>query len=319
MRSTPKHYVYEWVRPDFGVVFYVGKGTRNRAYCFKRNKHTNDVVNFLRKSSMKPCVRIIAKFVNEDSAYEFEEERIAYWGLENLTNDLPGGRNGGGGMKGKKHKPETCVQIGKSQKGKIISLETRRKLRKINLGKKCAPETCAAMSASRIGRKATEATLTKMSAGIKAAKNTPEGKEKSVTASLESQNRKEVKLKKSFAIMAALRSRPSHWTQKLSERDVYIVGTLAASKEEVAVRYDIPICAVTEIRKIVEEKLGVAARPKKGMAGKKHTHATIGKCKSAMKNNWNSLTEEQRQERGRKMSEGRARAKLLRQLTQENS
>ena len=69
MHPAPKHYVYEWVRPDIGVVFYVGKGAGDRAYCFKRNKHTNDIINFLRKKTMKPCVRIIARFINEDSAY----------------------------------------------------------------------------------------------------------------------------------------------------------------------------------------------------------------------------------------------------------
>jgi len=153
MNMQAKYYVYEWIRPDYNVAFNVGKGKGRRAWSMhNRNKHCRDVVNYLNKNGLNYEVRIIARFINEQSAYDYEEERIAFFGLENLTNELPGGRNGGGGMTGKKHKPETIERMCASQKGKVISLEARRKLKLANLGKKHSLESCAKMSASKLGK-----------------------------------------------------------------------------------------------------------------------------------------------------------------------
>ena len=110
MNSLPKYYVYEWVRPDYGVVFWVGKGHGKRAYTFKRNKHTNHIIATLAGKGMKPRVRILARFVNENSALDFEIERIAFWEpLGELTNYTKGGQ----GTSGYRHSPEECARRSK--------------------------------------------------------------------------------------------------------------------------------------------------------------------------------------------------------------
>jgi hypothetical protein len=92
MMQEAQYYVYEWVRPDLNAVFYVGKGKGNRAYCFERNPHTNNVVASLAEKGLKPRVQFAAYFVNEKAAYDFEEERIAFLEpLGFLTNKTPGG------------------------------------------------------------------------------------------------------------------------------------------------------------------------------------------------------------------------------------
>ena len=42
-------YVYEWVRPDYNLAFYVGKGKNNRAWSMSdRNKSTINIINELK-------------------------------------------------------------------------------------------------------------------------------------------------------------------------------------------------------------------------------------------------------------------------------
>jgi len=95
--QTAKHYVYEWVRPDYDVVFWVGKGVRRRAWNFKRNAHTNRVIAALSDKNMVPQVRVIAHFSSKQAAFEFEIERIAFWEpLGELTNKTKGGEGRSG-------------------------------------------------------------------------------------------------------------------------------------------------------------------------------------------------------------------------------
>lgn len=309
MNLTAEHYVYEWFRPDYDMVFYVGKGKGNRAHAFRRNKHTNDVISYLTKNGMKPCVRIVARFVNEDSAYEFEEERVAYWGLENLTNDLPGGRNGGGGMTGKKHRPDTIDRIKAANKKKVVSLETRRKIKIARAKQVITEETRLKMAAAKVGVTFSAETCKKISIAVKAAKNTPEGKLASIETGRKISAIPGVKEKRVATRRATLRSRPNHWSNVLSEQDIWDVGTLLTSKENLKKIYGISITAIEEIRKIIEQKLGVGPRRNLGSLGKKFSTDAIAKCKSAKQSYWDNLPENERKDLGRRMSEGRQRAK----------
>ena len=95
MQTTEaKYYVYEWIRPDYNEAYYVGKGSGDRAcYMVRPSDSTNEMTAELIKNGIAPEIRIIARFVNEDSALEFEKERIAFLKpLGFLTNEHPGGK-----------------------------------------------------------------------------------------------------------------------------------------------------------------------------------------------------------------------------------
>jgi hypothetical protein len=117
MELVAKHYVYEWVRPDYNVAFYVGKGSKKRAWEHKGNKLTKNIISYLNKNGMKHEVRILAHFVTTQAAFDFEIERIAFLKpLGELTNQTGGGEGAG-------------------------SEEAKEYLRLINTGKKYSEET----------------------------------------------------------------------------------------------------------------------------------------------------------------------------------
>jgi hypothetical protein len=262
MKLQAKYYVYEWVRPDYNVAFYVGKGCKKRAWSMRnRNKYTTDVVNYLHKKGMKPDIRVLAHFVNEDSAYDFEAERIAFLDhLDELTNELPGGVNGGGGMKGKKHKQETIARMCVAQKGKIISLETRRKLSLANIGRTQPKDVIEKAAAKRRGQKRTLETCSKISVAVSNAKNTPEGRATVLRVATELASNPFVKEKRRQSHRNRQESDPEFWRNKLSEFDVWAIGTRLDSKIVLAKEYKISVGAVSQIRKETENKLGILPR-----------------------------------------------------------
>ena len=220
-------------------------------------------------------------------------------------------------MRGKKHSPEACAKIGDAHRGKVIPFKQREYLSQVNTGKKHTAETCAKMSKSRKGKKRSADSIIKAATTLKITLAMPEVKAERSRISIEVGARPEVKFKKSLKIREAKRNNPNHWSKKLSDRDIWLIGTLLASKSDIARNYEISEVGVAEIRKKVELLLGIPPRKNIGRSGKKTSEKTIEKCKVARKKNWDSLTEEQRLERGRKMSEGKTRARLLRQQMQE--
>jgi len=136
-----KYYVYELVDPRNGKVFYVGKGSGDRAYRHERNVRNNN--QYQRKSNpklfskigsiirngMSIVVRIMDRFDTEDRAYEKEEELITRHGLPNLTNIAFGGR---GGLSGEAHpffgkrRPEHSALL----RGRKLSQETKDRISK---------------------------------------------------------------------------------------------------------------------------------------------------------------------------------------------
>lgn len=64
-------YVYEWFIKDSSVVFYVGKGCRDRYKVLKHNKAFNLFLKLFDCES-----RIVKTFENETDAFEYEYERV---------------------------------------------------------------------------------------------------------------------------------------------------------------------------------------------------------------------------------------------------
>ena len=150
-----KYYVYEWVRPDYNEVYYVGKGSGDRAWHMTRDTdYTNDVTDFIIRIGMQPRVQVVARFVNEQSAYDFEKERIAFLKpLGFLTNGTEGGRGRFGfshtdefkelmreyakdpnhpmhSRESVEKRTESLLRFYDSEKGKIVVLERTPKITK---------------------------------------------------------------------------------------------------------------------------------------------------------------------------------------------
>lgn len=90
-------YVYELIDPRDGLVFYVGKGKGDRyrhheceAKKGKRGPKC-DRIRQIWESGHKVRHNIFSRHADEDDAYNAEADRIDALGLENLTNQIPGG------------------------------------------------------------------------------------------------------------------------------------------------------------------------------------------------------------------------------------
>lgn len=112
-------YVYEWFINNTGEVFYVGKGTGERCFEYKRrNKMFKDFYN-----SHNCSVRIIKENLTEQEAFDFEKETINYY-RNNTNYRLTNRTDGGSG--GNTHKyyseerlNEYLLKSRESKKGKI--------------------------------------------------------------------------------------------------------------------------------------------------------------------------------------------------------
>lgn len=93
-----KYYVYQLIDPRSNSVFYVGKGTGNRAYThneFKdgnNNYYKDSIIKELHSQDKEPIVDIVKYFTDEQEAYDYEDSLIESIGIDNLTNITKGAR-----------------------------------------------------------------------------------------------------------------------------------------------------------------------------------------------------------------------------------
>lgn len=112
-----RFYVYEHLKPNTGEVFYIGKGSKNRAYETRsRNNHWTNIVN---KYGLE--VNIIYNNLTNQEAGQKEIDLIEFYGLDNLCNMTQGG-DGCVSLK-----QESKDKISNSLKGKIQSQESKDK------------------------------------------------------------------------------------------------------------------------------------------------------------------------------------------------
>ena len=146
-------YVYTHHRATDGAIFYVGKGTKGRAYkTHGRNVHWKRVV-----AKYGYYVNIVAGGLTESEALKKETSLIAEIGKIALCNMTDGGE----GMSGYRH----------SETGKF-------KIAASKVGKPRPPEAVEKMRLSKLGKNASEATRQKMSDARKGHRHSAEAVEK---------------------------------------------------------------------------------------------------------------------------------------------
>jgi hypothetical protein len=134
--STDIFYVYEHWRPDEGVIFYVGKGQKRRAWDAHRgrNRWHKFIFAKLKAMGIKHEVRIVQKEMSERAAFDKEVELIAYWRAQGA--DLVNITDGGDGPSGRKHTEEWKQANSLRMKGRKPSEETRAKMSAAAMGNK---------------------------------------------------------------------------------------------------------------------------------------------------------------------------------------
>lgn len=92
-----RFYVYELIDPRDGATFYVGKGQRKRidaheveARNGKRSRKCERIRD-IEASGLSVRKMKVAHFEDEKEAYLAEAQLVDHYGLENLTNSIPGG------------------------------------------------------------------------------------------------------------------------------------------------------------------------------------------------------------------------------------
>lgn len=167
-------YVYTHHRATDGAVFYVGKGTRGRAYkTHGRNLHWKRVV-----AKHGYYVTIVADGMTESEALQKEIKLIADIGKIALCNMTDGGE----GMSGHTHSVETKRKQSESAKRVVRSEARLAKLKTLNVGRTASPATKQKMSDARKGYQHSPEALEKMRQ--KANARSPETIAKQVAANI---------------------------------------------------------------------------------------------------------------------------------------
>lgn len=133
MARNARWYVYELVDPRDGLAFYVGKGCGNRIFAHEKDAERDGVcsekVNKIKDiwaDGLQVEKRHVAFFWDEQAAYDFEAVRVDEYGLDSLTNIIPGGgsvRSGSFIQRAKPVKPMTIVEVVRAltQKENVLS------------------------------------------------------------------------------------------------------------------------------------------------------------------------------------------------------
>ena len=130
---TKQFYVYMYLRED-GTPYYIGKGSKNRAWNNngRKWKHPEDTSR----------IKIHTDNLTEDQALSLEIELIAEYGRkDNDTGILRNLTDGGEGTAGRVHTEDTKNKISQSHVGKALSEVHKRKLSESKIGKSMGPQS----------------------------------------------------------------------------------------------------------------------------------------------------------------------------------
>ena len=177
MTEQKDSYVYIYFRPD-GSPCYVGKGRGNRwnnHYTQRQNKHLSAIIDLA--GGELPRVKI-KEGITDAEACDIERAFIAAIGREANGGPLINLTDGGDGVRGMRHNPESRAKIAAAHTGAVFSKERRDRIGAANKGRKHSDEarlrmsagkknisieTRKKMAAAKLGTSASEQTRRKMS------------------------------------------------------------------------------------------------------------------------------------------------------------
>jgi hypothetical protein len=134
-----KYYVYQLIDPRTNTVFYIGKGSGDRAYAHTKFKDGNNnpykdrIIKKILDNNLNVIVEFIHTDIDEDTAYILEEQEIKRIGINNLSNivenAIPPSKKGwhpskktlekrSKSLKGIVRTEEWCQNLSNSKKGK---------------------------------------------------------------------------------------------------------------------------------------------------------------------------------------------------------
>lgn len=130
--NANRFYVYELIDPRDGAVFYIGKGTKHRAW-----QHETDVrngrpaynalksqrISDILVSGATTTVRIVAEYEDEAEAYSHEAELVAV--TDGLTNMIEGGR---GGWALTKEEAQRRIDLRPARLARLRDIKSRKRL-----------------------------------------------------------------------------------------------------------------------------------------------------------------------------------------------
>jgi hypothetical protein len=156
-------YVYEHWRPDRDECFYVGKGMGGRANKMRdRNLHHRAIAKKLSTMGMAVEVRMVATGLDEETAFEIEMERIAFWRAAGI--DLANKTNGGDGVSGLKMSDAAKARMSAAKMGKKQDPEAVAKRIAPLIGRKQPRDAVEASASKRRGKKLSDEHKAKLSA-----------------------------------------------------------------------------------------------------------------------------------------------------------
>lgn len=159
--SNFKFYTYAHYKADTKEIFYIGKGSGNRAFVkHKRSIHWNSIVS---KHGLH--VEILSKWSTEEDALTHEKFLISTF--RSMGFSLCNMTEGGDGVTSESWTPELRQVLSKSRLGKKLSDETRKRMSISATGRPMSKEAIEKTAAFHRGRKRGEETLRKMSESLK--------------------------------------------------------------------------------------------------------------------------------------------------------
>lgn len=198
------YYVYFYLRSKdsqtakAGTPYYVGKGTKNRAYI----KHNN-----INKPLDKSKIIIVEQNLTELQAFILERYYIRWFGRKDIsTGILMNKTDGGEGVSGSH-----------VNKGRTFSVEHKEKLSKAKLGKSISKEHKEKLHSSRKGTKNSKEHIEKMILGRIEKGNSQETKRKMSESRKKLQDRFDISRKAGIASGIAYKNDPAR-QKRHSER-----------------------------------------------------------------------------------------------------